>query len=65
MNDSIAWFAVLWLAGAVAYFTTIMDGALRSGRGGEGDRREADRQGRNNEPRTEGPASGDFYERFN
>ena len=65
MSEMIAWFAVLWVAGGVAYLTTITDGALRSGRGGEGDRREADRQGRNNEPRTEGPASGDFYERFN
>ena len=65
MSEMIAWFAVLWVAGGVAYLTTITDGALRSGRGGPGDRREAGRQGRNNEPRTEGPASGDFYERFN
>ena len=65
MNDSIAWFAVLWLAGAVAYLVTITDGYRRQGFGGNGDRREADRQGRNYEPRTEGSASGDFHERFN
>lgn len=64
MNDSIAWFAVLWLAGAVAYLTTITDGALRSGRGGPGGRHEAGRNGRNTKPRTEGSASGDFYERL-
>lgn len=64
MNEFANWFAALWLAGAVVYLLTITDGYRRQGLGGNGDRREADRQGRNPEPRTDGPASGSFHERF-
>lgn len=65
MSCGFTIYIALVIAGSVAYTLSLRDEYRLDGRGGEGDRREADRHGRNNEPRTEGSASGDFYERFN